>query len=171
MQDYSKAQEELFKNPLEAVLQLLVKSIERNPPGAEDVKNYQKIKDVIFSMAGLVQSMTELANSLSKGDVEIESPTSDAIQVRTIHGTKGMEWEHVYGMGFSDQGFFYTSNPDQKRINEERKLYFTILTRSRTSFTAFSATKNTYGQDLECCRFSREAGIRIIDYTVPTLNP
>ena len=59
--------------------------------------------------------------------------TADGIILSTIHGTKGLEWDHVILLGLTDESFPHSK--DDADIQEERRLYYVGITRCIKSLT------------------------------------
>ena len=63
-----------------------------------------------------------------------------ALSLATVHGTKGLEWDHVACVGFDEDRFpsvrTLTDSPDPRRaLEEERRLAYVAWTRARRSLT------------------------------------
>lgn len=65
-----------------------------------------------------------LAESRRKKDI-------NAVTLSTIHSAKGLEWNYVYGVGWTQGVLPHVRNPDQ---DEELRLAFVALTRARKRF-------------------------------------
>ncbi|WP_318437865.1 ATP-dependent helicase [Photobacterium leiognathi] len=59
--------------------------------------------------------------------------SKDGVVLSTIHGTKGLEWDHVMLTGLNDDSFPSSKDPDE--IQEERRLFYVGVTRCIKSLT------------------------------------
>jgi superfamily I DNA/RNA helicase len=77
------------------------------------------------------------ARSAQRRDVD---PATAALTLATIHGTKGLEWDHVACIGH-DEGAFPSARAlgeaaDPRRVlEEERRLAYVAWTRARRTLT------------------------------------
>lgn len=92
-------------------------------------------------------SISSFCKWLTIRDIQEKTLDSkDAVTLSTIHGSKGLEWKHVYIMGVTE-GIF----PNEKSstdIEEERRLMYVAITRPMESCTVTSARyyRTPYGQ-------------------------
>lgn len=90
-----------------------------------------------------------LASVAMEGDHENKS--DDAVQLMTIHASKGLEFPAVFLIGWDD-GIFPSSQSqsDPERLSEERRLAYVAMTRAeKILFITGAATRYLYGQKLE----------------------
>ena len=86
----------------------------------------------VSSLAQAVEAAQAAASALRTDDA--------ALSLATVHGTKGLEWDHVACVGY-DEGRFpsvrtLTEGPDPRRaLEEERRLGYVAWTRARRSLT------------------------------------
>jgi DNA helicase-2/ATP-dependent DNA helicase PcrA len=84
-----------------------------------------------------------------------------SVTLMTVHAAKGLEADHVYVIGLSEDEFpHYTSlRPDAspELIEEERRLCFVAITRAKHSLTLTGA-KSYRGYDKLPSRFLGEMG-------------
>lgn len=59
--------------------------------------------------------------------------TAGGVLLSTIHGTKGLEWDHVVLVGLNDETFPHSKDDDD--VQEERRLYYVGITRCIKSLT------------------------------------
>jgi superfamily I DNA/RNA helicase len=69
------------------------------------------------------------------------APSEDAaLTLATVHGTKGLEWDHVACIGFDDGAFpsaraIREASEPPRALEEERRLAYVAWTRARTTLT------------------------------------
>lgn len=86
----------------------------------------------------------------------------DKIALTTIHKSKGLEWQIVFIIGFSDEFFPIHMNNNIKNIEEERRLFYVGITRSKEKLFLLSSLK-----EVPLSRFVKE----IYDDVVPKTYP
>ena len=112
-------------------------------------------------------SVAQFLQELSLANKTPEAP-SNAIRCLTIHASKGMEFEHVYLMGMSEDNlpsFQSKKTGDNGReIQEERRNCFVAITRTIKTLTMTYA-KQYNGWSKEPSRFLKEMGIAVKVFT------
>lgn len=68
----------------------------------------------------------EMTSSIRQEDIE-------GINIATIHGSKGLEWSHVFVLGMEDELFPGTRLVDQADMESERRLMYVAATRAKDS--------------------------------------
>jgi DNA helicase II / ATP-dependent DNA helicase PcrA len=108
-------------------------------------------------------SVAQFLQELALANKTSEAP-SDAIRCLTIHASKGMEFEHVYLMGMSEDNlpsFQSKKTGDSGReIQEERRNCFVAITRTIKTLT-MTYSKKYNGWVKEPSRFLNEMGIGV----------
>lgn len=96
------------------------------------------------------------------------------VQCMTAHGSKGLEFEHVYLLNTSrsnwekSRGFAKISLPLPRyagELDDERRLFYVAITRAKNYLTITSSKQDWYGKALEPSQFLSE----LSDDTVSTL--
>jgi DNA helicase-2/ATP-dependent DNA helicase PcrA len=129
----------------ENVAQLLasIESYQTKSPGATWISYLEDVKLVYENPAN------------SKGQAPEDQ---DAVNISTIHGVKGLEFQAVFVIGSDDEVFFSRAKTEQE-LEEERRLYYVALTRAKRSLYITSTVKrNIYGSyaKMSLCRFVEE---------------
>lgn len=82
-----------------------------------------------------------------------------AVQLMTIHSSKGLEWDAVFLVGLEEGTLPYQLSIDDFELAEERRLCYVAITRARTYLhLSYARTKSTFGdrKDLAPSRFLTE---------------
>ena len=68
----------------------------------------------------------------------IRQTDNDGVVIATIHGSKGLEWEHVFVLGMEDPifpGSMTIASKDKEDMESERRLAYVAYTRAKKSLT------------------------------------
>lgn len=139
---------------------LSAKSTEENRTRLENVR---ELKSSIHAYMANTD-MPTLAGFLEEialyTDLEQYSPGDDAVVVMTVHSAKGLEFPHVFLVGFED-GLFpgMRAIGDQEEMEEERRLCYVAITRAKQTLTISHAHQRMiYGRTSasQASRFLRE---------------
>ena len=70
---------------------------------------------------------------------------NDGVVIATIHGSKGLEWDHVFLLGMEQEGF-PGNTLDLMDEESERRLAYVAVTRAKKSLTLCqSESRITFG--------------------------
>jgi ATP-dependent DNA helicase Rep len=105
-----------------------------------------------------------------------EKNQQDAVQLMTIHAAKGLEFEHVYLVGFEEDSLPHHQSLDPEGIEEERRLAYVGITRAASTLTlSYAKTRQKFGE-LQHCEPSRflfelpEADLEGAEHTLSKLS-
>ncbi len=127
------------------------------------LENIRELKSSIHSYMEIAQEPT-LAGFLEEialyTDIQEYSDKDDAVVMMTMHSSKGLEFPHVFLVGFDD-GLFpgMRAIGDHAEMEEERRLCYVAITRAKQSLTICHAKERMlYGRTAAALpsRFIRE---------------
>lgn len=79
----------------------------------------------------------------------------DAVTLTTMHGAKGLEYEHVIIMDAVEGMTPHKKSLKDENVEEERRLFYVAVTRAKYGLTIY-VPKKLYGRTAEMSRFVRE---------------
>jgi len=103
---------------------------------------------------------------LQEMDLKSKSPIQmpGSVRCMTVHGSKGMEFKHVFLIGMAEEVFpsyqAIRSGPQSKEMEEERRSCFVAITRAEESL-CISLSKSYNGYKKRPSRFLEEMGISV----------
>lgn len=142
-------------------------------PTEENKTRLENIKELKSSINAYVQNteLPTLAGFLEEialyTDLETYNEGDDAIVMMTMHSAKGLEFPHVFLVGFED-GLFpgMRSIGDMEEMEEERRLCYVAITRAKETLTiTYAKQRMLYGRTNAALssRFLREIPESIIN--------
>lgn len=63
-----------------------------------------------------------------------------AVQLLTVHGAKGLEFDHVWIPDCNEKNFPHGTMPDESAVEEERRIFYVAMTRAKKSLELFYLT-------------------------------
>ena len=104
-------------------------------------------KDADASVAELMAQLL-LMDILQRNQDESDI---DAVQLMTLHAAKGLEFPHVFLVGFEEELIPHATSIQEDNIEEERRLAYVGITRAEKSLTMTMArTRKRYGEKIIC---------------------
>lgn len=104
------------------------------------IEEIKELKDDVLNLLYYLRnsSLTDFINNLYLNQ-EIESTYDNVLYLSTIHGSKGLEWEHVYVLDITNYDFPNIQNDyyiDQlANMEEERRLFYVACSRAKKFLT------------------------------------
>ncbi len=102
-----------------------------------ELNRVENLEELISATNGFElknSALTPLENFLAHVALEVKdkesNPNADAVQMMTIHNSKGLEFDLVFIVGFED-GIFPNENAKGSGLEEERRLAYVAITRAR----------------------------------------
>ncbi|MBL4712769.1 MAG: UvrD-helicase domain-containing protein [Gammaproteobacteria bacterium] len=99
-------------------------------------------------------NVAELMAQLSLMDIlqrNQDETELDAVQLMTLHAAKGLEFPHVFLVGFEEELIPHATSIQEDNIEEERRLAYVGITRAEKSLTMTMArTRKRYGEKILC---------------------
>ncbi|MCW8963998.1 MAG: ATP-binding domain-containing protein, partial [Gammaproteobacteria bacterium] len=84
-------------------------------------------------------------------DKNSEDGHADMLNLMTLHAAKGLEFPHVYLVGFEEGLLPHQSSIDEENIEEERRLAYVGITRAQRQLTlSYTSKRRRFGEDLSC---------------------
>jgi len=142
-------------------------------PSEENKTRLENIKELKSSIHAYVQNAENptLAGFLEEialyTDLEEYSDGDDVVVLMTMHAAKGLEFPHVFIVGFED-GLFpgMRAIGDAEEMEEERRLCYVAITRAKKCLTiSYAKQRMLYGRTNAALqsRFLREIPERVIE--------
>lgn len=132
----------------------------------EGMARYENLQELLSSIKEYVESEETVDSSLSaflqnvslltNADQEDEDGDNDRVTLMTIHGSKGLEYKHVFVVGL-EENLFPSQMMLQSRsdLEEERRLFYVAVTRAEQFLTlSYADSRYHYGR-LNYCEPSR----------------
>ena len=82
----------------------------------------------------------------------------EGVQILTLHGAKGLEFDQVYILNVNEGSIPYRKAVLAPAVEEERRLFYVGMTRAR-KFLTLCYVKKQYEKEREPSRFLKEAGL------------
>lgn len=84
-------------------------------------------------------------------DRQAEEKEDDAVQLMTLHASKGLEFPFVFLMGMEEELLPHRSSIETDNIEEERRLAYVGITRAKQHLTlTYASKRRQYGEVIDC---------------------
>lgn len=78
---------------------------------------------------------------------QAEEDDSDAVQLMTLHASKGLEFPHVFMIGMEEDLLPHRNSIEENNIEEERRLAYVGITRAQRTLTmTYAAKRKQFGE-------------------------
>lgn len=132
---------------------------------------WQGILDEIQNVAKGFSTIAEwlwLKNSKENAvDVETDMKNTDTLQLMTMHGAKGLEFDHVFIPNVNEGNLPHGHSRDDAAVEEERRLFYVAMTRAKKTLEVFYLT-GTKEHPRQPCIFLKELREYREDYSSDT---
>ncbi|MCR4807998.1 MAG: ATP-dependent helicase [Lachnospiraceae bacterium] len=124
---------------------------------------WEKVTDDFLervSTYGSIGEFLKMIESRGEADDDTEKETFPGpypVELTTIHGAKGLEYDDVIMMGLQEGVFPLKKYDDEDSIAEERRLFYVGMTRCRRRLWLTGIKRDDYGKGES--RFIKEAGL------------
>lgn len=112
------------------------------------------LKDTIESDEAEQMTIEEAISRLVLRDMldrQAEEKEHNAIQLMTLHASKGLEFPFVFLMGMEEELLPHRSSIETDNIEEERRLAYVGVTRAKQYLTlTYAAKRRQYGEVIDC---------------------
>lgn len=84
-------------------------------------------------------------------DRQEDDSDSDSVSLMTLHAAKGLEFPHVFMVGFEENILPHRTSVEDDSVEEERRLAYVGITRAqKTLCLSFAAQRQRYGETVDC---------------------
>jgi len=101
-------------------------------------------------------SLTTFVDELRERQANQHEPTMSSVVLSTLHGAKGLEWQHVHIVGLSEGLLPISHARGFEAVDEERRLLYVGLTRARRTLALHWAAEGARQRPREPSRFLAE---------------
>lgn len=88
-------------------------------------------------------------------DQQSEEDATNKVQIMTLHASKGLEFPHVFIMGFEEEILPHRNSVETDNIEEERRLAYVGITRAQESLTLTLTRQRKQFGEMQSCKPSR----------------
>ncbi len=108
-------------------------------------------------------TMFDIANAFvfDMSSVAVREEDKNGVCITTVHNAKGLEWKHVFLVGFEQENFPGNKIMDSEDMESERRLAYVAFTRAKDGLNIFAARNRVCftDQTLTPSSFIKEAGL------------
>lgn len=145
----------------------------------EGLARYQNIQELLNAIKEFVDDPENEDKSLSSflqtvslattADAKEDPNDNDRVTLMTVHGAKGLEFDHVYVVGM-EEDLFPSQMMLQSRadLEEERRLFYVAITRAeKRLFLSYAESRYQWGRLKPCepSRFIEEIDLKFLQYS------
>ena len=114
----------------------------------ENETRIENLKELVNAMSEFT-NLDEFLEHIGLVNENIKNTDKNNITLMTLHGAKGLEFDHVFLPGW-EEGIFPSARAleekGQKSLEEERRLAYVGITRAKTNlYLSYATSRYTYG--------------------------
>ncbi|HIN76229.1 MAG TPA: ATP-dependent DNA helicase Rep, partial [Rhodospirillales bacterium] len=80
-----------------------------------------------------------------------DEKTGENVSLMTLHAAKGLEFPHVFLIGFEEDIIPHKNSVEDEAIEEERRLAYVGITRAQKTLTlSYCSHRSRYGEIISC---------------------
>lgn len=84
-------------------------------------------------------------------DRQEDDSDADCVSLMTLHAVKGLEFPHVFMVGFEENILPHRNSVEADTVEEERRLAYVGITRAQKTLTlSFASQRQRYGETTDC---------------------
>ncbi len=129
------------------------------PEAQGAVRERWEALDALVELADAAPAETSLADfvtELQERQSSQHEPTVSSVVLSTLHGAKGLEWDHVHLVGLTEGLLPISHARGLEAIDEERRLLYVGITRARRTLSLHWAAEGMRSRPREPSRFLAE---------------
>jgi DNA helicase II / ATP-dependent DNA helicase PcrA len=144
----------------------------------EGLSRYQNIQELLNAIKEFVDNpenedkglsnFLQTVSLITTADNKEDENDNDRVTLMTIHGAKGLEFNHVYIVGLEEDLFPSQMMLQSKAdLEEERRLFYVAITRAEKKlFMSYAESRYQYGRLKPCepSRFLEEIDVKFLNY-------
>ncbi|MGR9074282.1 MAG: DNA helicase Rep [Gammaproteobacteria bacterium] len=135
----------------------LYENSKSEPSARRKIDNVRELLDWLKKIAREGESELAVDEVIAKVmlldvlDRQQEDETGDRVSLMTLHAAKGLEFPHVFIIGFEENLLPHQNSIEAGGIEEERRLAYVGITRAQKTCTfSYSTHRKKYGELSEC---------------------
>jgi len=149
-----------------------LKRSEKNPDTAQNrIQNLRELVEMLDKVEPQHGPAIERVNNFLEEitldtEREAEDDPGDAVTLITMHSCKGLEFPHVFIVGFEEGLLPHSRAIAENSIEEERRLFYVAITRARQTLAmSYCLARKKYGSLVPCnpSRFLKDIPARLIE--------
>lgn len=117
----------------------------QNELGIEAEGRVENLKEFVASLAQF-STLAEFLEYVSLFETRENDSNMETVNVMTVHGAKGMEFDLVFIPGLEEGVFPSNKSIEENRLEEERRILYVAITRARKELhLSYARTRYVYG--------------------------
>jgi len=141
-------QRSLDTQPVSVLIERIYEFILNDRSASEDSKKAERVKQLITKASSFEQRLKDfLETTVLQKEIDEYDPRADRVTLMTLHASKGLEFPVVFIVGCEEHIIPYQREGKTFDLEEERRLFYVGMTRSREKLILTHARKRfLFGQ-------------------------